>query len=673
MASPTADSYTFTPGVPLYAGVVPPPPADLRLITTIDIRSMSASAQTNVPVTFGHPFAPGDFDPVNESLYAKVDGEDIPIQYDAVATRGDGSARLAVVSALLASLGGSATKAIELYAGAHFSQPGGSFNTTGWNPIVSISASGGPWTVAPRDQLLAQLASNTGVRLNGPVAKEVRLMLPFKNGSNQDHPHLRLCLDVRLYNNGSIRTDLIFENGSLLAASPANYAYGVTITDGPGGSTIFSQASFTHYSRARWHRVLWHGTQPLVRPRHNKAYFLDSRITWNLNRSLTIANGALNTIQSNLSMGGSGPMATGGLTTDMPGTGGRDEIAPIPKWSAMYLLSFDDRAYTAMIANADGAATAHVHFRDMTTGLPVDVVSRPNIAVRNGTSSPSVPSTPSGSPWNADMSHQGSYFFIPYVVTGDNFYLEEMTFWTAWNIAAVDASGRGTSNGWLAPVEQLRGVAWGFRSLLECAYALPDGHAQKAYFTTIKNNNVSYFNSNFTTTGDNTFVMPLGAMKGVFNNTPSPGQIPGYENDFMHYVLCWAIENGETGLAAMYANVARYGVDRFLAATQAAGFCTSKGAHYWNSSRSGGVPVTTWSAYATLNNSGPTCGTVANGDGAYPDWAEGYAAVSRGMLGAAVNAGHPNAAAAYSRWLTFTPALAADFVNSPQYDIVPRT
>lgn len=667
MASPTADSYAFTPGVPLYAGVVPPPPADLRLITTIDIRSMSASAQTNVPVTFGHPFAPGDFDPATESLYAKVDGEDIPIQYDAVATRGDGSARLAVVSALLASLGGSATKSVELYAGASFSQPGGSFNTTGWNPIISISASGGPWTVAPRDQLLAQLASNTGVRLNGPVAKEVRLMLPFKNGSNQDHPHLRLCLDVRLYNNGSIRTDCIFENGSLLAASPANYAYGVTITDGPGGSTIFSQASFTHHSRTRWHRVLWHGTQPLVRPRHNKAYFLDSKITWNYNRSLTIASGALNTVQSNLSMGGSGPMATGGLTTDMPGTGGRDEIAPIPKWSAMYLLSFDDRAWTSMMGNADAAATAPVHFRDLSSGLPVDVVSRPNIAVRYGTSSPSVPATPAGTVWNPDIAHQGSYFFIPYVVTGDNFYLEEMTFWSAWNIAANDPAGRGTSQGHMGS-EQLRGAAWGFRSILECAFALPDNHAQKSYFNTIKNNNISFFNTNFTSTSDGMYVFPLGGMKGIYNNH----EIPGYENDFMLYVVSWGIENGETGLQAMFNNVTRYGVGRFLAATQAAGFCTSKGAHYWNVSRSGSTPFTTWSAYASANGSGPTCGTVANGDGAYPDWAEGYAAVSRGMLGAAKNAGHPDAQTAYTRWLTFTPNLAADFVNSPQYDIVPR-
>lgn len=639
-------------------------------ITTAVVTSTDSGTQTNMPATFGHQFDPGEFNPVNESLYAKIDGVDIPVQYDAVSTRSDGSARNVVFSCVVPSIAAGASKTIELFRGDHFTQVPGTFSDAGFNPIVTLTmtSGGAVWTASPRAALVAALASNTGVHRNGPIIKECRISVPFKDVSNNDHPQLRLRCDVRLHADGRIRTRLIFENGWLLASSPANYAYSVSVTQGPGGATIFTQASFTHYSRARWSRVFWTGGESKFVPKQNKDYFLDTRMTWRYNSALTIASAALTTIQSNLSMGGSGPMATGGLTTDMPGTGGRDEIAPIPKWSAMWLLSHDSRAWTAMLANADASATAPVHFRDQTSDLPVSIVDRPNIAVRYGTSSPAVPATPSGTIWNPDIAHQGSYCYIPYLVTGDYFYLEEMTFWASWNVAAIDPSGRGGANGYLGPTEQLRGVAWGFRSLLECCYALPDDHAQKAFFTAVKNSNISFFNSNFTLDGDNNYVFKLGGMKGIYNNN----QIPGYENDFAMYVFSWAIENGETGLAATYANVARYGVDRFLAATQAAGFCTSKCAHYWNESRSGGTPVTTWSAYGTLNASGPTCGTVANGDGAYPDWAEGYAAVSYGQLGAAVNAGHPNAASALSRWQTFVPNLAPDFVNSPQYCIVPR-
>lgn len=640
----------------------------LTPITSTVIESTVASAQPNVPVSFGQNFKPGEFIPASQSLYATVDGVDVPIQFDSVATRGDGSARFAVLSCVLPNLPASGNKTIEILKGDPFTQVPGTFDDSGFNPVVTITATGGPWTASPRAQLVANLASNTGVHRNGPMMKECRVSVPFKDGSNANHPQLYLRCDVRLYPNGRIRTRLIIENGWLLAASPANISMSVTVTQGPGGATIFSQSTFTHYSRARWSRVYWTGGESQFRPKQNKAQFLDSRNTWNYDRTITVASAALTTVQNNLSMGGSGPMATGGLTVDMPGTGGRDEIAPIPKWSAMWLLSHDARAWTAMLANADASATAPVHFRDATTDLPVSIADRPNIAVRYGTSSPAVPATPAGTPWTPDIAHQGSYCYIPYLVTGDYFYLEEMTFWASWNVAAIDPSGRGGANGYLGPTEQLRGVAWGFRSLLECCYALPDNHAMKSFFVGVKNTNISFFNSNFTLVGDNNYVFPLGGMKGIYNNN----QIPGYENDFAMSVFGWAIENGETGLTAAYNNVARYGIDRFLAATQAAGFCTSKAAHYWNVSRSGSTPFVAWDTYANANASGPTCGTVANGDGAYPDWAEGYAAVAYGQLGTAVNAGHPNAVEARNRWLTFIPNLAADFVNSPQYAIVPR-
>ncbi|CDN87329.1 hypothetical protein BN948_01749 [Hydrogenophaga intermedia] len=669
MPTPRADSYSGTPGAPLYAGIEPPSSGGpLRQITDITFRSTSGSPQSNVPVTFGQPFKLTEFDPSTESLYGLVDGSVVPLQFDAVAShKSSTNARLAVISAQIPALAANGTKAMQIWAGDKFTQPSGSFNTDGWDPVVVATIGGVAWTAAPRAQLLAQIAANTGIRLNGPVAKEFRVSVPFKNPSNADHAHLRLHVDVCFYANGSIYTDFIFENGWLLQASPADLTYSVSCTQGAGGSAIFTQASFTHRHHARWHKEVWSGAGEQVRPLHNKAYFLDSKATWNYNRERSVASGALTTIQNNLSMGGTGPMATGGLTTDMPGTGGRDEIAPIPKWCAMWLLSQDERAWQAMLRNADASATAPVHFRDQTSGLPVDVVSRPNIAVRFGTSSPSVPSGSANPTWTPDIAHQGSYCYIPYLVTGRNFYLEEMTFWTAWNIAAVDPSGRGTSQGHMGS-EQLRGAAWGFRSILECAFALPDNHAQKTYFRTIANNNIAFFNTNFTVDGDNTYIFKLGGLKGIYNDN----EIPGYENDFFMYVASWAIENGETGLQATFNNIARYGVGRFTAAVQALGFCTSKGAHYWNVSRSGGNPITDWATYGTANGSGPTCGTVANGDGAYPDWAEGYAAVSRGMLGAATNAGHADGAAAYARWLTFTPNLAPDFANSPQYDIVPR-
>ena len=41
---------------------------------------------------------------------------------------------------------------------------------------------------------------------------------------------------------------------------------------------------------------------------------------------------------------------------------------------------------------------------------------------------------PSTSPWGPDTAHQPSFSYIPYLVTGDLFYLEECYFWASHNV-----------------------------------------------------------------------------------------------------------------------------------------------------------------------------------------------------------------------------------------------
>ncbi|HSX95578.1 MAG TPA: hypothetical protein VLG41_21810, partial [Hydrogenophaga sp.] len=667
---------TPTPPAPAPTPVPPPPPAPAvgvgglacasGAITCVEVTS--SSAQTNLPITFGQPFRSGDL-ATSQGLRAQDSaGNTVPLQMDEVSTHTNGSVRFAVLSASVPSLPANTARIINIYPATKTTPSVSLPASPAWNLQVTARLSDGSTLVANPQQALQQaIAAGNNRRLHGPVASEFNIVAPMVNQSTgAAHPHLVARLHTRLYQSGQIRTDVVMENNWALKASPSDLSYSLTVT--ANGQTLLSQPSFTHHHKARWHKVVWTGAAaPNVRVRHNMRYFLDSRATWNYNLGLTIPESVLAAEASSLASRNTGPMGTAMLTTDMPGTGGRSEIAPVPRWTAMYLISQDDRARASMLANADAAASAPVHYRDEATDQPISVIKYPNIALRYGTSSPSVPTASTSSTWKPDIAHQGSYAYIPYLITGDAFYLDEMMFWAAWNIAANDPAGRGTSQGHMGS-EQLRGAAWGFRSILEAAFALPDNHPQKTYFRTIANNNISFFNSNFTATTDTQYVFPLGGLKGIYNNN----QIPGYENDFFMYVTAWALENGETGMQATFNNIARYIVGRFTSAVQAQGFCTSKGAHYWNESRSGGSALSTWAAYANANGDGPSCGTLANGDGAYPDWAGGYAAVSRGMLGAAANAGHTDAPAAYTRWLTFTPNLGTDFKNDPSYAIVPR-
>jgi hypothetical protein len=124
-------------------------------------------------------------------------------------------------------------------------------------------------------------------------------------------------------------------------------------------------------------------------------------------------------------------------------------------------------------------------------------------------------------------------------------------------------------------------------------------------------------------------------------------------------------------------SVGRMQIDRFLASTQSAGFCTSQAAGAWPQTKnaSGGY-VNSWKEFYNLNYGSAACASTATtSDPAYADWAGGYAAVARAMLAAASNAGGNNAAEAYTRWKGFTPLLetgARGFSSDPSYAIVPR-
>jgi len=635
-------------------------------ITCVEVTS--SSAQSNVPITFGQPFRSGDL-ATSQGLRAQDSaGNTVPLQMDEVSTHTNGSVRFAVLSASVPSLPANTARIINIYPATKTTPSVSLPASPAWNLQVTARLSDGTTLVANPQQALQQaIASGTNRRLHGPVASEFNIVAPMVNQSTGTaHPHLVARLHTRLYQSGQIRTDVVMENNWALKSSPSNVTYSLTVT--ANGQTLLSQPSFTHSSKARWHKVVWTGgATPNARVRHNMRYFLDSGATWNYNLGLTIPDSVLAAEASNLSKTNTGPMGTAMLSTNMPGTGGRSEIAPVPRWTAMYLISQDDRARASMLANADAAASAPVHYRDEATDQPISVIKYPNIAVRYGSSSPSVPSGGSSN-WTPDIAHQGSYAYIPYLVTGDAFYLDEMMFWAAWNIAANDPAYRQTSKGLLMP-EQVRGQAWGIRSIAEASFAAPDSHPMNSYFDTILANNMSWALDTYGPGKSGSLFSPMGALISQYNNNQSPS----YESDFFATVMAWLAENNVTNASTVLNSVGRMQIDRFLATTQSAGFCTSRAAGYWLQTKNGSSFVTNWADFYKLNYGTAACGTTAQpNDPAYPDWAGGYAAVARGMLAAAKNAGATNASTAQARWVQFTPNLDPDFKNDPSYAIVPR-
>lgn len=648
-------------------------------ITCVEVTGTATVTQASVPVTFGQPFRAGDWQHTTQGLVAKVDGVAVPLQTDEISSHRDGSARFAVLSAQLNNLQPGQSKIINLYTGTKTSSTPNVPANPDWNLELEAQVFDANGNVVatlvaqPQAQLAAQIASGSGRRLAGAVATEYTVALPFKDkATGTQHPHLTARLHTRLVDGGQrIRTDVVMENTRTWTANPGNITYSFAVKR--NGSTIYTQPKFTHYHHARWHKVLWTGSsaEPQARVRHNMPYFMASKAVWNYDLNLTVPDSTISAQYSLLNQrrteqAALGPMANLMLTSYFPTTGGRAEIGPYPRWTAMYLLSQDPRMLETMLAIADASAAVPVHYRDDTTQQALDIVRYPKVSTLIGPSEPALPTVVNGSTiWTPDVAHQASFAYVPYLVTGDAFYLDELQFWASWNLAAPNPGYRGYEKG-LVSTEQIRGRAWGMRALGEAARATPDNHPQKSYFVSRLQTNLDWFSQTYAPGSTAAGVTPMGMLP----QPDWPDRTSPWQNDFVTVVFSQLAENNDPGAATFLNYITKFTVERFNKQSQ--GYCMAYAPAYdVFILDANGQYINDWNQLFQKNWPGVTCSSSLEIMG-YPWVADGAAAFSRGMLGAAAGAGVVNAKSTYQAWKQMTSAMDTPLADDPTWAIVPR-
>ncbi|WP_372661274.1 hypothetical protein [Hydrogenophaga sp.] len=628
--------------------------------------SSSSQAQASVPLTFGQPFKAGDWLSSQGLVATDNNGASVPVQADEISSHRDGSVRFAVLSAKLSNLQGNEKRVINLFTASKTSSTPVVPADPAWNMEVVANLSGTAYTALPQEQLKQQIKDGQGRRLSGGVATEYTVVAPLKNSAGVAHPHLVARLYVRVYENGQrIRTDVVMENNRTFVAGPSNLTYSLTIKQ--NGSTVHTQPSFTHYHHARWHKVVWTGSAPQFNLRHNMPYFMASKMTLNYDLSLKVPESVLAADANSLANANTAPMGPAYILPYFPTTGGRSDIGPLPRWAALYLVTQDPRARASLLANADAGASVPIHYRDESTDdQPLSIDRHPQVTLRYDSSIPSVPKGSGSTIWEADQSHQPSLSYVPYLITGDAFYQDELMFWANWNLTYAPPGDiyRNFAAG-LVHWEQVRGQAWMLRALGEAAHALPDNHPRKAYFNTLLANNMNWYEKQYLTGSSES---PMGAIeKGDEYGKSAP-----WQNDFVGVVFSLLADQGVPKAQSILNHFSKLNVGRYN--NEANGFCAAKGpGYYWYIRDGSNNFINSWSALYARNYSGDVgkpCSSVSF-EG-YPNDAAGAAAYSRGMLGAAAGSGVSGAAAAYAKWKSMTPGMDSAFTADPTWAIVPR-
>jgi hypothetical protein len=208
-------------------------------------------------------------------------------------------------------------------------------------------------------------------------------------------------------------------------------------------------------------------------------------------------------------------MQSGVITKYFPTTGGRDDTGLLPAWTLRYIYTMKNREKEVMLNLGELSGSIPIHFREPDPNRKfhekiISIDDRPTINFKDWNYKSTeandklTPISDDKGGWTVDRAHQPSLVFIPYIVTGDKYFLDEIYFWAAYNLGRGTRGRAGTKN--LTPdmtgtlsdgiiVDQIRGEAWGFRNVAYGAIFGTDGDIEKDYFLRKSYNNIAQWHS----------------------------------------------------------------------------------------------------------------------------------------------------------------------------------
>lgn len=478
---------------------------------------------------------------------------------------------------------------------------------------ISDYAPSALWTANAQSQLASQItASNAGTssfkdrRLHGPVVTEFRQIVRFTNSASAEHPFLIAVFDIRLYADGRKWIDVSLENTSVMTAAPADIHYSAAFM--AEGNVVATTPRFWHFSKTRWRKSLWIGAPCSVRVTRDMEYHMASRNSPRLSLDLGSTPAALDAKVANEVAKKNGPRSYLGpmngtiLTDHMGTTGGRPEIGLISDHVYEYYATQDDRAKYLMERVVDNAGCFASYYRDEDTGWPLGLDTRTNACISEATAT--IPKPSGVTPYDADGAHQGTFGYHPYLISGDQYYLDDMMFWTSRNLTVGNWGYRFTAGVGNLMDEQTRGMAWVGRAINELCFVMPDAHPRKAYYVAQRDANMENMRNRIGVS------WAQYSMNAVVLDTGWGGlRADNWQCDFLMTLLGWLRENKVQHAKEIIEHLGVYQFGRVLEAEQ--GVCPKEATAYFAKfvKAEGGL-VSNWIEYGAAVDSDTANGHV---------------------------------------------------------------
>lgn len=628
----------------------------------VGLKLVNRTNQSTRPqaVTFGQIFIAGTVR-AGDAIEARIGTRRVPVQADIKTRYADGSVKHAVLTLPVPTLATDGAVDVMLTA-------------TGAKPTVApVSAeavlAGGYaltlWlrlkdgTVRELDAAdLLRRTRNAGtldVWLTGPLVSEFRVEARID-------PNLRATFDIRAYADGRVRTGIMVANDTTWTPNSRTLSYRAEIMTAEHPRFA---ADLVHYRAANWHRVVWSGTAAdqitdlaVVR---DVDYLIRSGAVPAFDTTLGVAATALEEMAGALAKTDTGPLGNALIVKYMPTTGGRADIGILPSWTAAYLVSQDARAERVMLAAAAASGSVPWHFHDETTGHWVRIDQHPRLWLdaRARATTVEPPATPligleAETGWTIDDAHTPSLAFVPYLLTGERYYLDEAQAVGAWRLASFNPAYRGN-----VMAKQVRALAWELRDLGDIAYISPDNHPLKAYFAHQINTELTLLHETYL---ERRVMRAAGEVEGWFMGDASrvPGGLGPWQVDFMVVALAGLTGHGFAQARDLLNWSVNFVAGRFISGER--GFDPLYGPAYVLKlfDPATKIPVSTWRGLfvGSFPDAGPHTDFLP---GSYPSCALCFVAVAKAALAAAITVTQsPRALQAYNFLVAHTPPDGMD-------------
>ncbi|ETR66831.1 MAG: hypothetical protein OMM_05464 [Candidatus Magnetoglobus multicellularis str. Araruama] len=504
----------------------------LTPIVSIDFEDFHGRHQFNFPITFAQVFKEGDVTE-NQTLVAYLkDMQPVNIQVDRKATYSNGSLKHAVISCIFPEFYADDEKHMTLYTTRQKREQQLALTrddllSTDFDALVSVVLDHKRYLVSARE--LLKHSTDIKKWISGPVCTEWHVWSKLLDMDQQAHPHLAVHFYIRAYTADekivNVRVTTIMENNWTFEYGPRKFTYDISIS--VNGHT-YEKEALTHFHHARWKKDMWYHAVNDINLKPDVRYLIATKAIPNYDQK------AINTIDESIlaameaewdeiktyetesntyNIQTSDPMSPGFAHPNFftrGGAGWRD-LGLLPRWTLRYLFSLDPRAEKVMMGTGHLAGSFPLHYRDQSTNLPVSIKDHPFSSIQQGDKSfdyheniskkPSecVASKDCETPYDVGFPGLPSLSYVPYLLSGDYYYLEELQFMASYCLFQRNHGYRYYEKGIFD--SHSNGIfehSYPLRTLGRTAFITPDNHPLKQYFMEKIQDNLDYYNEKYT-------------------------------------------------------------------------------------------------------------------------------------------------------------------------------